>query len=107
MARRGDSLFAEHYIHADSRLALLLSTFLPSARTHGHVPDAFMQSILVPLLKNNAGDSSDVNNYRPIALVTVASKFFEIIVLDVIEPFIATCDNQFGFKKKHAEEHCI
>ena len=48
-----------------------------------------------------------MNNYRPIALVTIASKIFEIIVLDVIEPFIATCDNQFGFKKKHATEHCI
>ena len=34
--------------------------------------------------KNKAGDSSDVNNYRPIALVTIASKLFEIIVLDVI-----------------------
>ena len=103
-----DNLFAEHYIHADSRLAVLLSTFFTSALTHGHVPDAFMQSILVPLVKKNkAGDSSDVNNYRPIALVTIASTFFEITVLDVIEPFIATCDNQFGFKKKHATEHCI
>ena len=30
-----DSLFAEHYIHADSRLAVLLSTFFTSALTHG------------------------------------------------------------------------
>ena len=51
-----DSLFAEHYIHADSRLAVLLSTFFTSALTHGHVPDASMQSILVPLIKNKAGD---------------------------------------------------
>ena len=28
-------------------------------------------------------------------------------MLDVIEPFIATCDNQLGFKKKHSTEHCI
>ena len=41
-----DSLFAEHYIHADSRLAVLLSMFFTSALTHGHAPDAFMQSIL-------------------------------------------------------------
>ena len=47
------------------------------------------------------------NNYRPIALVTTASKIFEMIMLDVIEPFIVTCDNQFGFKKKHSTEHCI
>ena len=46
-----DRLFAGHYIHADSRLAVLLSTFFTSALTHGHVPDAFMQSILVPVIK--------------------------------------------------------
>ena len=102
-----DRLFAEHYIHADSRLAVLLSTFFTSALTHGHVPDAFMQSILVHVIKNKSGDSNDVNNYRPIALVTIASKNFETILLDVMEPFIVTCDNQFGFKKKHSTEHCI
>ena len=30
--------------------------------------------IIVPLVKNKTGDISDVNNYRPIALVTVTSK---------------------------------
>ena len=63
-----DRLFAEHYIHADSRLAVLLSTFFTSALTHGHIPDAFMQSISVPVIKNKYGDSNDVNNYRHIAL---------------------------------------
>ena len=48
-----------------------------------------------------------MNNYRPIALVTIASNIFEMILLDVMEPFIVTCDNQFGFKKKHSTEHCI
>ena len=70
-----------------------------------------MQSILVGFptcdKKNKSGDSSDVNNYRPIALVTIASTIFEIIMLDVIEAFILTCDNQFGFKKNHSTEHCI
>ena len=39
-----DHLFAEHYIHAESRLTVLLSTFFTSALTHGHVPDAFMKA---------------------------------------------------------------
>ena len=103
----GKACGTEHYIHADSRLAVLLSTFFTSALTHGHVPDAFIQSILVPVIKNKSGDSNDVNNYRPIALVTIESNNFEIILLDVMEPFIVTCDNQFGFKKKHSTEHCI
>ena len=57
--------------------------------------------------QTKSGDSIDVNNYRPIALVTIASNIFEMILLDVMEPFIVTCANQFGFKKKHSTEHCI
>ncbi len=79
-----DRLFAEHCIHADSRLAVLLSTFFTSALTHGHVPEDFMKSILVPVIKNKYVDSSDVNNHRPIALVTIASNIFEMIVLYVM-----------------------
>ena len=48
-----------------------------------------------------------MNNYRPIALVTVASKIFENVLLDILEPFLYTCDNQFGFKKSHSTDHCI
>ena len=53
------------------------------------------------------GTSVEKKITRPIALVTIASTIFEMILLDVMEPFIVTCDNQFGFKKKHSTEHCI
>jgi retron-type reverse transcriptase len=66
-----------------------------------------METVIVPLVKNKTGDITDVNNYRPIALVTVASKIFEIVLLDLLEPFLSTCDNQFGFKKGHSTDHCI
>ena len=35
-----------------------------------------MNNVIVPLVKNKTGDTSDINNYRPIALVTIASKIF-------------------------------
>ena len=50
---------------------------------------------------------SDVNNYRPIALVTVASKIFEIILLELMESYLESTDNQFGFKKGHSADHCV
>ena len=56
-----------------------------------------MKTVIVPLVKNKAGDLSDVNNYRPIALVTVASKLFEVILLDFMEDYLHTSRNQFGF----------
>ena len=42
-----------------------------------------------------------------IALVTVASKIFEIMLLEMLTPYLNTTDNQFGFKKGHSTDHCI
>ena len=38
-----------------------------------------MKTTIVPIIKNKTGDTSNKkNNYRPIALVTTASKMFEL-----------------------------
>ena len=50
-----------------------------------------------PLVKNKSGDLSDENNYIPIAIFCIISKVFENI-LQRIEDYLWTTDNQFGFK---------
>ena len=75
--------------------------------SHGHLPDDFMKTIIIPLIKNKSEDTSNVNNYRPIALVTIASTIFEIILLELLTPYLNATDNQFGFKKGHSTDHCI
>ena len=95
-----DGLSAEHLIHSDRRITILLSIFYNRVISHGYKSlDDFMKTIVIPLIKNKSGDTSNVNNYRPIALVTVASKIFEIILLGLLTPYLNTTDNQFGFKK--------
>ena len=66
-----------------------------------------MMTAMVPIIKNKTGDTSDKNNYRPIALVTAASKLFEICIFDVLETYLLTHDHQFGFKSKHSIDMCI
>ena len=66
-----------------------------------------MKTAIVPIIKNKTGDTSDKNNYRPIALVTACSKIFELCILSIIENYICTHDHQFGFKKQHATDMCI
>ena len=58
-------------------LSLLYSSLL----IHGFLPDSMMVTVIAPIIKNKAGDLSDNNNYRPIALATVASKLFESLIL--------------------------
>ena len=53
------------------------------------------------LVAAHAGVSS--NNYHPIALVSACSKIFESVLLRIIDDYISTHDNQFGFKKRHNE----
>ena len=94
-----DGLSAEHFKYADVCVTVLLSIFYTGAIRHGYLPGDFMKTIIIPLVKNKSGDLSYVNNYRPIALVTVVSKFFENILLELMEPYLSTTDNQFGFKR--------
>ena len=71
---------------------------------HRHVPTTFMKTSIIPILKNRNGDSSDKNNYRPIAIVTVMSKLFELCLSKLLDTFLVTSDNHFGFKRKHATD---
>ena len=64
-------------------------------------------TIIAPIIKNEAGDLSDNNNYRPIALATIASKLFESLILARVSTVLFTCVNQFGCKKHHSTEMLI
>ena len=66
-----------------------------------------MKTAIIPIIKNKTGDTSDKNNYRPILLVTAASKLFEICILEVLETYLITHDHQFGFMAKHSTFMCI
>ena len=102
-----DGLAVEHFIHASRDICVHLSLLFTGFLLHGHLPALFMNSAIVPLIKNKSGDSSDKGNYRPIALVTPCSKIFERLLLDSIDHHLVTSDNQFGFKRDHSTDLCI
>ena len=68
-----------------------------------------MKTSLVPIIKCKTVDSNDKNNYRPKknALVTTASKLFEIYIHEILKMYLVTHDQQSGFKSKHATDMCI
>ena len=79
-----DGLAAEHFIYARSISHVFLSLLFNSFIVHGYLPSEFMKTSLVPIIKSKTCDSSDNNNYRPIALVTAASKLFEILEIYLV-----------------------
>ena len=102
-----DGLASEHFKFADNSICVMLALLFSSFLIHGYLPKEFMLSATMPIIKNKTGDTSDKGNYRPVAIVTACSKLFESILLDIIDEYLITSDNQFGFKKKHSTDLCI
>ena len=82
---------------------MLFNSFI----SHGYLARDFIKTAIVPIIKNKSGNSSDKANYRPIALVTACSKIFESCLLILLEKYLHTHDQQFGFKSQHATDMCI
>jgi len=69
---------------------------------HGYIPTEATQTVICPTVKDKNGDPSDVSNYRPIALATMFSNFFEHVLLNRLQDYLSTSDNEFGFKRSHS-----
>ena len=53
------------------------------------MPAELMTMAIVPILKNRQDNTSDKNNYRPIAIVMTLSKIFELCIMRKIETQIS------------------
>ena len=98
---------AEHFVCAHTKISVHLSLLFTAMLTHGHMPSDLMKTAIVTILKNRQSDTSDKNNYRPIAIVTAMSKILELCIMKLIETHLVTSDNQFGFKRQHGTDLCI
>ena len=102
-----DSISAEHFKYCGDNISILLSMLFTACFIHGYMPTEMTKSVLVPIIKDKAGDLGAKNNYRPIGLNPVSSKLFECVILNRMESHLSTTPNQFGFKQKHATDTCI
>ena len=102
-----DNITAEHLKRASKKLYPLLAICFTGLLVHGILPDSILSVILVPVIKDKAGKLNSSENYRPIALASILSKVLERTLLNRLEQYILTTDNQFGFKRKHGTDMCI
>ena len=102
-----DGISAEHLKYVSERLPHLLGLCITGFFIHGFLPDSMLSVLIVPVIKDKAGNINAKDNYRPIALASIISKVVEMIMLNRMETFLLTQPNQFGFKKKHGTDQCI
>ena len=53
-----DGLAAEHYVYSHKCLSVHLALLFTCILTHGYMPDAFMKTSIIPILKKKNGDTS-------------------------------------------------
>lgn len=75
----------------------------------GHFPKAFKKAIVTPVHKG--GGIDDVENYRPISVLTVFSKILEKIINNRLKKYLTdNCllsNNQFGFRNGVSTEDAV
>ena len=96
-----DGVTSEHLVHGRSpALLAALARLLSHCLSTCCVPASFADSAVVPLLKKSTLDPNCMDNYRPIAITTCASKLLELLVLDELKSSFKPHDLQFGFISK-------
>ena len=75
----------------------------------GVFPNALKISKVIPLHKE--GSSDDVNNYRPISILSIFDKIIEKVMHQRLYDFLLSKNilfkNQFGFRKKYSTTHAL
>lgn len=66
-----------------------------------------MKTLVVPIIKNRTGDSSDINNYRPISLATVMAKVLDSVLDRQLDKHLSLHDAQFGFRTGLSTEQAV
>ena len=102
-----DNIFAEHYKFSHDKCAVLLTMLFNMIMIHGYIPQALMDTIITPILKDKKGCVTDSDNYRPVAITCISSKIFEKVMLNRYIDLLYTSCNQFGFKRKLGTDMCI
>lgn len=88
-------------------MCFYLGTLFNQCLMHGKNLQQCIKTNPVHICKNYNGNINDVGNYRPVCIATIISKVFEHYILSCMSPFIATTDNQFGFKPEHSTGLCV
>ena len=93
-----------------SIIACPLTHVINLSLIQGVAPDDFFKSArVVPLFKKN--DKTEVGNYRPVSILTIISKVFEIVVYDQVESYLGQkkllYKFQSGFRSRYSTDTCL
>lgn len=90
-------------------IILPLCKIINTSFTTGKFPDALKIVKVIPIHKS--GSTLDVNNFRPISLLSIFDKIIEKLMHKRLYKFLESSnilfDNQFGFRKQNSTAHAL
>jgi len=101
-----DNISMEGIIYGTHRLYIHLCLLFNLFLKHCYLPTSFMQSTIVPLVKNKNGDLTSLDNYRAIAISNALSKLFEAVIAQYLQSDSDFDKFQFGFKRGLSTSLC-
>ena len=70
---------AERLCFANLSLFHYVAVFVNLCLYHGIMPGKCVKTIIIPVLKCSNGDAQSLNNYRPIAIISIISNCLNIM----------------------------
>ena len=106
----GHDEFSSKFIKLSETLLIpALEKIFNLAIKTGTYPDRLKIAKVIPIFKK--GNTTSVNNYRPISILSSINKIFEKILYgrlsNYIDHFQILYKYQFGFRKNHSTEHAL
>ena len=97
---------SEYYLNAPTELTTHLTKLIRLYFIHGYVPQELLLCTLVPLLKDNLGDTTSSENYRAIAGGCLMLKIIDLVIV-ILEADKLTYDcMQFAYQAKSSTTMC-
>ena len=68
----------EHVVNSHPIIYVHLKLLFNLILKHGYGPSDFKEGMIVRVLKDKMKDNRDIENYRPITIISMLSKIFEM-----------------------------
>ena len=94
---------------AKNILSISLADIINTSIERGIYPKKLKIAKIIPIYKD--GVDTDPNNYRPISLLSIFNKIFEILMNSRLKNFLKLrnffSDSQYGFREQYSTQHAL
>ena len=104
-----NSIPASIFKNFQKSLSVPLTEVINLSFNEGKFPTQLKSASVIPVFKK--GDKLEVNNYRPISLISIISKIIEKLIHRRLNSFLEQNNifypSQFGFRDRHSTSHAL